>query len=55
MQTQTTTKPLAQSCAERLAQYLKRDFDPRRDESWNVADKLWRAALLTRDAHRSQS
>lgn len=52
----TTTFPqqpsLAVTTAQRLARYVRKDFDPQSDESWQVASLLWRAALLTRNAER---
>lgn len=47
--------PLASICAQRLARFLREQFEPRSEASWTVADKLWRAALMTRDVERVQS
>lgn len=38
--------------AQRLKRYVTNEFDGS-DASWKVADKLWRAAMLTRDAART--
>lgn len=50
----TTEQPsLAVTTAQRLARFVRTEFDPKSDESWATADKLWRAALLSRDAERT--
>lgn len=52
--THPTPKPasLAATTAQRLERFMRTEFDPQSDASWACADKLWRAALLTRDAER---
>ena len=54
MNTQTFPQQpsFAVTTAQRLARYVRNDFNPQSDESWAVVEKLWRAALLTRDAER---
>jgi hypothetical protein len=51
---QAADESLALTTAQRLNRFIKFDFNPRSDDSWETADKLWRAALLTRDVERMQ-
>lgn len=45
---------LAQECAKRFGQFVRTQFDPESDESWDTADKLWRSAIMARDVERGQ-
>lgn len=46
---------LALTCAKRFSHFARYQFNPRSAESWDVADKLYRAARMAIDAERSRS
>jgi hypothetical protein len=50
--TDQRAKSLAQQCAEHFSHFVRTQFNPDSLESWVIADKLWRVALLARDAQR---
>lgn len=45
---------LAATCADRLNHFVRHNFDPKSARSFEVADLLWRATLMARDAERVQ-
>lgn len=49
---QTVRTSLALTCAQRLSHFARYQFDPNSTQSWQTADRLWRAALFARDANR---
>lgn len=45
---------LAATCARRFGHFAHSQFNPNSQKSWNVADKLWRAAIMARDANETE-